>query len=277
MADSLLLRILSGLVFAPILVFLAGRGGLYYLGFVLLFVFLGLEEFYRLLASKGERPYRRLGIAAGLLIVFSAYFQLGIHVNMLLSLVLLLTMAIELCRRDNAGAVHAIGSTLFGVFYVAWLGSHLELLRELPLLAGIDYRVGGELVLFLFVCSWGSDAGAYLVGKTIGRHPLLPRVSPKKSVEGSLGGLAFGGLLGLGCGLSFVSIMTPVAGLFLGLLTAASGQIGDLVESLLKRDAAAKDSASMMVIPGHGGVLDRFDSILFASPVLYYVLRAQLL
>jgi phosphatidate cytidylyltransferase len=277
MVDSLWLRIFSGVIFAPILILLADRGGLLYLGFVLLFVLLGLNEFYHLLAAKGERPYRALGIAAGLVLVYTAYFRLGIHDKAFLSLVLLLTMAIELCRRDNQGAVHAIGGTLFGVFYVAWLGSHLVFLRELPLLAGLDYRLGAELVLFLFLCSWGCDTGGYLVGTAIGRHPLLPRVSPKKSVEGALGGLLFAGLAGLAAASSFVSLMTPVEGLLLGLLTGASGQVGDLVESLLKRDAAAKDSAAVMAIPGHGGVLDRFDSILFAAPVLYYVFRAKLL
>ncbi len=277
MGDSLVLRLLSGAVFVPVLIFVERAGGLYHLALVLAVVWFGLLEFYRMLAGRGERPYRGLGMAAGLVIVCSAYFRLGMHANLLLSMVLLSTMTIELLRSDNRGAVHAIGGTLFGVLYVAWLGSHLVFLRELPRLAGIDYRIGGELVLFLFLCAWGCDTGAYLVGKRFGRRPLLPRVSPRKSVEGAIGGLVVGGLCGIAASLSFIPLFSPWRGLELGLLVAASRQLGDLVESLLKRDSASKDSAAAMIIPGHGGVLDRFDSILFAAPILYYVLRAQLL
>jgi phosphatidate cytidylyltransferase len=272
--DSLGLRFLSGVVFVPIFCLLTWHGAWAFVGFVLLFVGLGLDEFYKLLAAKGERPYRLLGIATGLVLVLTAYVQLGIHDRAFLSLVLLLTMAIELIRHDNRGAVHAIGGTLFGIFYVAWLGSHLVYLRELPRLAGIDYTAGARWVLFLFLCAWGNDAAAYLAGRFFGRHPLLPRVSPKKSVEGAIGGILAGTLAGL---LAAPVLLAPIPapwGIVLGLLAAASGQIGDLVESLLKRDAERKDSAAAMFIPGHGGVLDRFDSILFAVPAVYYVVRA---
>lgn len=273
LVDSLGLRVLSGAVFIPIFALLTWYGGTAFLGFVLLFVGLGLDEFYKLLASKGERPYRRLGIATGLVLVISSYVQLGIHDRAILSFVLLLTMAIELIRHDNKGAVHAIGDTLFGVFYVAWLGSHLVFLRELPRLAAQDYTAGARWVFLLFLCTWGNDAGAYLAGRRFGRHPLLPRVSPRKSVEGAIGGLAAASLLGLVAGPVLVAPMPAWAGPFLGFLAAASGQVGDLVESLLKRDVERKDSAAIMVIPGHGGVLDRFDSILFAAPAVYYVVR----
>jgi phosphatidate cytidylyltransferase len=277
LGDSLVLRLLSGAVFVPVLIVVERLGGLAHLSLVLAIGWVGLVEFYRLLAARGERPYRALGLAAGSVIICSAYFQLGTHGNLLLTVVLIITMAIELLRSDNRGAVHAIGGTLFGVFYVAWLGSHLVFLRELPRLAGLDYKIGSELVLFLFLCAWGCDTGAYLIGKAIGRHPLLPRVSPRKSVEGAIGGLVFGALCGLAASFTFASIFSPGRGVALGLLISASGQIGDLVESLLKRDSLSKDSAAAMIIPGHGGVLDRFDSILFAAPVFYYVLRAQLL
>ncbi len=272
-----MLRLVSGAVFVPILIALSLAGRTVFLGFVLLFVLLGLLEFYRLLMAKGERPYRILGVAAGLLLVISVYFRLGVHANLLLTVVLVLTMTVELFRADNRGAVDAIGGTLFGVFYVAWLGSHLVSLRELPRMAGISYGSGAEFILFLFLCTWGCDTGAYLTGRAAGKHPLLARVSPKKSVEGALGGLVAGGLLGLAAGMTFADLLGPGRGFWFGLLIAGSGQVGDLVESLLKRDAAVKDSVAAMTIPGHGGVLDRFDSILFAAPVFYYVLRAILL
>jgi phosphatidate cytidylyltransferase len=270
MPDSLLLRVLSAAFFIPLVTLVAAAGGYFHLGLVLGVVCVGLLEFYRLLVGRGERPYRWLGVGAGLVVVCSAYFRLGVHANLLLTMVLILTMAIEILRSDNRGAVHAIGG-------IAWLGSHLVLLRELPRLAGLDYRLGAQLTWFLFLCAWGCDAGAYLTGRAIGRHLLLPRVSPRKSVEGAIGGLLCGGLCGLVASQTFVTWLVPIRGLGLGILIAASGQVGDLVESLLKRDSLTKDSATAVIIPGHGGVLDRFDSVLFAAPVFYYVIRAQFL
>jgi phosphatidate cytidylyltransferase len=279
-ADSLRERVMSGVVFLPILIYVTWVGGLAFVGLVSLVVYFGLQEFYGMLQARGERPYRMTGILAGLLLVWYAHFREGLHANLLLTVVLIGLMAAELVRKDNRGALATIAGTVFGVFYVAWLGSHLVFLRGLPELAGLSRgatgtsALGAYLVFFLFLCAWGCDTGAYLVGSFMGRHPLLPRVSPRKSIEGAVGGLLAGTLAGWIAALTFASFLPPWAGAVCGFILSVASQLGDMVESLLKRSAARKDSAVVLGIPGHGGVLDRFDSVLFAAPAFYYVMKA---
>jgi len=276
--DSLALRVLSAAVFLPFLYLITLAGGVGYTSLVSLMVLLGLIEFYEMLRAKGERPYRLSGLLAGLVLLWTAQVKQGIHANLLLTSVLLVLMSVELFRRDNRGALHNISGTVFGVLYVAWLGSHLILLRQLPVLAGLDHEIhhlhGASMVFFLFACVWGCDTSAYVFGKLFGRRRLLPRVSPHKSVEGAIGGTLTAALIGYVSTKTYAPFVSPWIGTGLGLLIAVVGQIGDMVESLLKRDTERKDSAVTMWIPGHGGVLDRFDSALFAAPVLYYALKA---
>jgi phosphatidate cytidylyltransferase len=136
------------------------------------------------------------------------------------------------------------------------------MLRALPGVNGCRY------FLLLIIATWANDSAAYFVGSVFGRHKLAPSISPKKSVEGSLAGLFASGLTGLIIALIWVKSILLF--LLLGFVIGIAGQIGDLFESILKRDLGVKDSGSIM--PGHGGVLDRFDSLMFAAPVLYYIL-----
>jgi phosphatidate cytidylyltransferase len=144
-------------------------------------------------------------------------------------------------------------------------------LRELPVETGVPDDVGARLVFFVAAVTWVGDIVAYLVGIALGRHRLLPKVSPNKTVEGAVGGLLGSTAAGLVCAWEFVPLLTPLTGALLGLAGGILGQLGDLVESLLKRDVGIKDTAGL--IPGHGGVLDRFDSLLFSAPLLYYYFR----
>jgi phosphatidate cytidylyltransferase len=145
-------------------------------------------------------------------------------------------------------------------------------LRELPVQVGRPYIQGAVFVAFVFATTWVADTSAYLVGSLWGRHKLAPRISPGKSIEGACGGVAFA----VGAGALFAHLylrdaVTPWTGALLGGAAAVAGLFGDLAESLLKRDAHVKDASG--AIPGHGGMLDRFDSVLFSAPLLYYVLR----
>jgi phosphatidate cytidylyltransferase len=233
---------------------------------------MGMHEFLQLLRAKGLRPAAPPAYAAAVLLPWLAFLHGGMWANAGLALLVLAILALELRRPAGEALVH-MAAALFGLLYVAWLGSHLVLLRELPRVVGRSYGMGFHAVLLVLLVTWMCDTGAYVVGSIAGRHKLAPRISPGKSVEGALGGLLFAIVAGMVAARTFASVDLPGlgAGAVLGALAAVSGQVGDLAESLLKRDAHVKDASG--AIPGHGGALDRFDSVLFAAPLLYYVLR----
>lgn len=234
-------------------------------------IMFGLFEFYKMMEAKGLRPYKWIGILSGAALPWYLFLRQGIYANVLLTLTFIAVMIAELLRREKGHSVYHISVTIFGVLYVAWLGSHLMLLRELPIIAGIDYSFGYTFVIIVFALTWCYDTGAYTFGRLFGRHKLFPSISPGKTVEGAIGG-TFLSIVGI---LVVRQLMNAQLGIVEAVLMAVAasiiGQLGDLVESMIKRDAKIKDSASS--IPGHGGILDRFDSLLFTAPLIYYALR----
>ena len=247
---ALALRVASGLVFVPLLILLARAGGLAWLGFVVLQTGLGLEEFYRMARAKGLAPVRWLGFASAFVLLGLAYRPQTPNASLLTTGGLLVLLALALRRGGQPRVLESAAVTAFGVFYVGWLSAHFVLLRELPWRAGLAYSDGGSLVLYAFLVTWSCDTGAYLTGRLFGRTRPWTTISPRKTLEGAAGGLVFA---------------------LIGALVGICGQVGDFVESLFKRDAASGDSSDL--IPGHGGVLDRFDSLYFAAPVVYYYLQ----
>jgi phosphatidate cytidylyltransferase len=273
----MLLRILSGVIFVPILIVLSRLGGPWFLLLVLAVLVLGGWEFYRMMERKGVNPAKRTGVFAILVLGTLVYVAGTAYLGLYLALLLLTVLLRELFRAKMMFPIYDIATTVIGVLYVGWLMSHVILLRELPRLLALDYGLGSHFVLYTFLVVWSCDTGAYFIGLPLGRHKLLPRVSPGKSVEGAIGGFACAigaALLGrvwfakFPSGEPFLSVSEALA---LGSLLGIVGQLGDLVESLLKRDAGVKDASR--TIPGHGGVLDRFDSLLFSAPLSYYFLR----
>jgi len=178
----------------------------------------------------------------------------------------------ELFRREKGHSFLRIATTITGVLLCAFLLGHLILIRDLRLVAGEGFRfIGRELVFFLFFVIWSVDTGAYVIGRWIGRFPLAPRLSPKKTWEGTLGGLLMGILVGWFYREAFLSeAMGPMEAVVYSLLIGVVAQISDLIESLLKRTFSVKDSSHLL--PGHGGLLDRFDSFIFVAPFFYYLL-----
>ncbi|HYM80569.1 MAG TPA: phosphatidate cytidylyltransferase [Candidatus Limnocylindria bacterium] len=267
---SLALRVVSGLLFLPLLILLARAGGWAFWVFVAVQVALGLAEFYRMMQRRGLRPYVRLGIAAALGLLWVCLRPHTPHVAFLLTSVLLLVLALELRRPEARQRVEDIAVTCFGVLYVGWLSAHLVLLRELPWRAGTSYADGASFVLLAFLVTWSCDTGAYAVGRVFGRNRPWTRISPRKSVEGAFGGLAAAVIAAFVARAWFAPYLDVRDAALLGVLVGVFAQVGDLVESLLKRDAEHGDSSEL--IPGHGGVLDRFDSLYFAAPVVFYYL-----
>jgi phosphatidate cytidylyltransferase len=266
-------------VFIPVLVLVSRRGGAAFLLLLNATMVLALWEFYRLMEAKGVNPSKRLGVAAALVLSTITWWwgpDGGHSLGLFLAAFMVAIALRELFRPEQAFPIYDIATTAFGVLYVGWLMLHLLLVRQLPREAGLPDAAGSAFLLYAFLLAWACDTGAYFVGLRFGRHRLAPRVSPNKSVEGALGGFlatlsaAFLGRAwfvkdGLG-----IPYLTAPQTLSLGVLAGVAAQLGDLVESLLKRDARIKDTSD--TIPGHGGVLDRFDSLLFCGPVLYYFL-----
>ncbi len=269
---SLGLRIASGVLFVPLLVLLARAGGLTFAAFVALEVVLGLLEFYRMMRGKGLHPYPALGLLGGLGVVWKALRPHQSQSDLLLTGAVLVTLGLGLRRPDLKGRIEGMAVTLFGVLYVGWLSAHLVLLRELPWRAGgPPYSEGAAYVLLAFFLTWSCDTGAYAIGRLFGRTRPFTRISPRKSLEGSAGGLVAAVLAAFVARAWFAPFLRPVDAAALGLGVGVFAQVGDLVESMLKRDARHGDSSD--ISPGHGGVLDRFDSLYVAAPLVFYDLK----
>jgi len=228
------------------------------------FIIMGLYEFFTILEKKGISIYKYFGILMGALIPLSIVFHFQLTKGWELLLIVLgmvSLMLMQFRRRDSSGVIVSISTTVFGILYVSWFLSFLIKVRYLE----------GGLGLFLAVLAItkSGDIGAYLIGTRFGRHPLMPRVSPKKSVEGAIGGLVFSVLAALACNsvLKFSYFHSVTLGIFLGVLA----QLGDLSESLMKRDCQVKDSGN--ILPGMGGVLDLADSVIFTAPAFYFYMN----
>lgn len=268
---KLWLRVGSALFFAPILVGLAFLGGAWFAAFVALLVALGLSEFYRMMMDRGLRPSGRLGVFMALVLCFFAYSGTPSQTNLLFTGGLLVIFCSELLRSEGKRGIEPMAVTLFGILYVGWLSVHLVLLRELPRSLGQPYSQGATYVLLAFFLTWVCDTAAYGFGMWLGRRRLLPSVSPKKSVEGSIGGLVATVAAAHVARIWFAPYLDVVHATLLGAAAGVFAQVGDLAESLLKRVSGSKDASDL--IPGHGGVLDRFDSLYFTGPLVYYYLK----
>ncbi len=261
-------RVISGLLFLPIFYLVTWRlDPVYFAALVLVAALLGQQELYRMAKARGTVPNEGLGVLLGALVVVNTYHPLipGEGVSLFGLVALLILTARLFSPRSVDGAFEDISVTLLGVFYVALLFSYQVAVR-----LGPD---GKHWLVFLFFVIWATDIGAYAVGIPFGKHRLYEKVSPKKSIEGFLGALAGAAGMALLCRVWFMPDIGKSEVVAISLVLAVVGTIGDLAESLLKRAAGVKDSGT--IIPGHGGILDRMDSMLFAAPVLYYYLSMR--
>lgn len=270
----MLARVLTALVGIPVTVALIFYpGGLPFAVAAGVVAAIGAMEFYSGVGKSGARPVAWAGLLGSVGFVVAARMhdhpRTGIVLAGSLALLLALSFLTELLRRDRA-PVNNIGATVLGVVYVGWLLSHLVLLRSLPgefAIRSVSAEAGAWLVMLAFLCTWACDTSAYFVGRSYGTTRLAPSLSPNKTVEGSVAGFVGSMLMAMVFGAVVLGIPAGHA-LAVGVMFGVLCQFGDLAESAIKRDAGVKDLGS--VVPGHGGVLDRFDSMLFAGPALYY-------
>jgi phosphatidate cytidylyltransferase len=252
-------------------------------------VLLAQRELYGLIEDKGARPVVGFGLLAGAALPAVAYIGNEYHATVLLTATLLAVMIAQLRRRQVTEAMASISGTFFGVFYVGWLLSHVIPLRffteriveDKGALAaselGLVPQTGAFLLVFVLTVVVLCDTGAYFAGRAYGKRKLAPSISPGTTVEGAIGGILVGTLGGVACKAVFdflwpslTTILSWPLVVLLGVVLAAVGMVGDLVESLLKRDAQVKDAGALL--PGMGGLLDRIDSPLLGIPVMYYLM-----
>jgi phosphatidate cytidylyltransferase len=265
------LRLASAAVLAPLLwVLIKLTPPIAFYLFGLSIIGLACLELYSMLEAGGQRPFRAAGLGLCLLIGWS-FSPLPPALDprtVLVAGVLCIVAAAMAVRREPATMLGAVWSTLLATLVVALMLGHLIAIRSLP---GDD---GADVLLALFLCVILADTGAYYVGSTLGRHRFVPSLSPRKTWEG-VGGGVVGGLVGaLIAHLWFYKRLPLEHALVLGVLLALTGLVGDLSVSMVKRAVGVKDSSQL--IPGHGGVLDRTDSLLFAAPVTFYYYLAFL-
>ena len=252
-ATLVVIFIVLGLFFAPQFI---------YAGVVTFLIGMGLYEFYSLIEKKGIFIYKYFGILIGVLIPLSIYFRFEPTKGWELFFIATATIiffVLQFIRKDSSQAIVGISTTFFGIFYVSWFFSFLIKIRFLP--------QGILLAAFLLLVTKIGDIGAYTVGSLFGKRLLIMRISPNKTLEGAIGGLVFSIIAALLSKLYLRHI--PMFHLFaMGVLIGLLAQIGDLCESLIKRDCGVKDSGQYL--PGLGGVLDIIDSVIFTSPIFYF-------
>jgi len=253
-------RTLSTLILLPIFVWIVVAGPVWlFAATIVLVAALGQWEFTGMFERAGIRTFRLVGLVGGT--VVTASFALPVSARLAFTAVLLGVVATSLYRpRGEPVAWEPLAVTLLGICYVNWLLGYGFWLRDL--------EAGTAWVLLLVSVTWLGETAAYLVGSLLGRTRLAPVISPKKTVEGALAQLVVSVLAALAARTWFFADLGPWQAVTVGVLLGVVGQIGDLAESALKRSVGTKDTGRL--IPGHGGILDRVDGLLFNTPVLFY-------
>lgn len=265
---SFAVRTIVALALGPLVLFLVWKGGYFLLTFVLIVAAVSYWEFIRLAHKKGAFPQLISGEIIILLAVPALFFSRTALIPILFGGTTFI-LFIELYRKKASPLLNS-AATLFGAFYFSMLFGSLLLIRELPLLFGLEYVEAGEWLVMLFVVTWVCDTAAYVLGSYLGRHKLMPRVSPNKSLEGTIAGFLCAILAAYVFQIWFIDALSSLDCMAIGAIIGSFGQYGDLFESMLKRDANVKDASHL--IPGHGGMMDRFDSLMISGPMMYLYL-----
>lgn len=265
-------RILVSLVLVPLGCLMIGLGGWFYAAFVTLLLGICAWEYWRMIKSGGYNTSMILFVTGVVVMVISRFVWSDTGTEIVIGFFLLAFMTyhtIAYQRGEDGSATH-FTMALGGLFYLGWMGGYLILLRSLP---------DGDLwVLTALPAAWFADTGAYFVGSRFGKHKMASRVSPKKSWEGYLAGVVssviFTALMAAAWSLRAPQI-TPLKGAILGLIMGAVTPLGDLGESMLKRQFGFKDTSGLL--PGHGGMLDRLDTTLWAGILSYFIITLFML
>ncbi|MBQ8458710.1 phosphatidate cytidylyltransferase [bacterium] len=261
-------RMLTGFIMGTIVMLCIIQGGLALLGLLIFMLIVGSREYVKILNHKGFYPSLKVIYLTEAILTTVVYFKRFDLVAITLTICAMCSfMWVLFVGRQPY--IANVATTLLGMVYCGWFPLHLIFLRDL---SSAQYDSGLGFVVMMFTAILMTDVGCYYVGTKFGKHKLAPVISPNKTIEGSVGGMFFAILGAIIIGLYIdkllhISIRWYIP-IFVGLISTVFAQIGDLCESLLKRDAGVKDSGSSL--PGHGGFLDRTDSFIFTIPIMYY-------
>lgn len=263
--SNLAQRILTSLIGAPLVLGAVYLGGWFFVGLILLIGLLAQWDLYTMAEAGGIRPLRSIGLVVGALVIVRAVWPMAVP----LAVVGVAGAFIaELWRRPGKamdGPIPNVGALLLGVFYPAVLAGYFVELRVLSA-ETLGHTEAILLTITAMVAIWAADTLAYFTGRAFGKRPLFPRISPKKTWAGSVGGVVGALVLVAVMKLLLVPVLTWADVAVIGLICGAVGQLGDLAESMLKRSVGVKDSGNYL--PGHGGMLDRIDAMLIAIPLV---------
>lgn len=255
-------RIIVAIIGAPIILHVVYWGGLQYFIFVLGILIISLWEFYTVAKFKAIAPQTIFGMIFVSVTQFAIYYYPTNYDLYFISLVIFIVAILtnELFK-NNGSAYFNLGTTIIGAIMISIFGISLLLIRN-----HLNFETGGIAMIGIIVSFWSCDTFAFIVGSKFGKHKLFPRVSPNKTWEGAISGFVASVVTIYLFKNYFYQFNNLYFILSLGIIIGIFGQIGDLIESLFKRDAGIKDSSSF--VPGHGGVWDRFDSLFFAAPII---------
>jgi len=263
------LRVLIAIFGIPLILGTIYFGGTAFLILVLIINVVSQFEFYKLSQKKGAAPLTIIGIIMGVIITLLFYFQGLANFGLWFIGGVVLILLIELFR-NKPNATLNLATTIMGIIYPTTLFSFLILIREYPHAINQPYHAGGLWLWVIVITIWICDTAAYFVGKGMGKHTLYYRVSPHKTVEGAIAGFIFSFITVYVFYIIRPDLFTLTQYFIIAALVGVFSQIGDLVESIIKRDVGVKDSSA--ILPGHGGFMDRFDAPTFMAPVMYMFL-----
>ncbi|MCH8125557.1 phosphatidate cytidylyltransferase [candidate division KSB1 bacterium] len=263
-------RVLVTIVGAPIVLCCVYFGNWPFLIFIAAIFVLSLREFFELSKNKGVVPNLLISIIAGLLLLYDMYFSRGEYFIPIISVYLVLISILQLWE-TRGSQIQNLSVNFFAVGYLGMLLSFFVGIRQLPLDLNIDYNQGGIWAITILAIFWIGDTIAYFVGSSIGKHKLATRVSPKKTIEGAIAGFISMLMVAYLSKMLFLPEWSWLDATVIGVICGTVGQMSDLVESLFKRDAGVKDTSN--ILPGHGGIFDRFDVLFLVSPLIFFYLK----
>ncbi len=270
MEKNLIYRISVGAIFGPLIFFSAIYWEKVFFVIIFLILILSLKEFFYLLSHMNIRAHPVYGYFFGMLIFADMFFLGGKYLLLIFLFFLFSILPLPLIKKSE-NIFNEISWTFFGILYLSVFLPTLFIISSYVDSLDLEPLAGGKIISVILISTWLLDTFAYFIGKRFGKHGFFTSISPKKTLEGAVGGFLGAVITSVAAKFIYVGFLSIWGAVGIGVIVGIFGQLGDLVESAVKRKAKVKDASTL--IPGHGGVLDRFDSLFLVSPVCYLFIK----